>query len=530
MKIKALAAAVAMVAAGNAAAIQVHTTGTVDFVVNISGATASTFTIREVVTNEICDSQIDVYNSDENWVVACVVKPEFQVGTEATSVLFRKADTGSSGGVGPLDLSLPVPMTLPGADCAAVPGSSPQEWECSNDPAPIAVSDLPNGIVNTIPDIGTSDVEPALFTGSLAGSSGSFQNLSSVDTRALAGLGFGVVATTSLRNALQEMQFPGVDTWTIEMRESQEYMPSLTSSTLRSLFTGQVASWNDLKNGDGQGLFEVVNFADGSVIVPTGGPQVHVCRRAAGSGTHATIAAEILGTNCAVGQTASMVSLLGGLDETTAPGVTEVRGSSDMSRCLNAAETGVISGSYRGNNNPATNVWAIGYQSLEKGALTIVDGMAMSSEDLAEEADHFRFIKIDGYAPTLDNIHRGQYTIFSQSSMQTRGDTAGPKWNDSIVAAGAQAQVQAVFEKIAADVGDASTLDELNALPEFAHNFALGGVPGGWLGDPRNPNNTPDLKLDGINPVNSYSRAFVNTCQNPISPLVDPATGLRIAD
>ena len=524
MKIKALSAAVAMAFAGSASAIEVHNGGTVDFVMNLSGATASTKTMRDIIKDDICASDVDVYNADKHWVVACVVDSKYNVGAGPTSVLFRKADDGSSSGVKQLDESLPVPMTQPDGTCTG----GPDEWTCTSGRVSIADSDIPNGVVDTVPDVGTSDVEPAMFVGSLADKAGDFVNASGVSVSPLAGLAFGVVATTSLRDALQNMQFPTKASWTTDERESEEYMPSLSSSVLRSLFSGRVGLWAALKNGAGANLL-AFNSAG---VTPPASPVVHICRREQGSGTHATIAAEILRTNCAAGATASMVSLAGGLSHLTAPSVTETNGSGDMSNCLNAAESGTaVPGSFEGSTMPAGKRWALGYQSVEKGALFVDGGVAKSSEKPANLADGFRFIKIDGVAPTLDNIHRGDYPIFSQSTIQIRGGSDGkPVWNDSIVAAGAESQAMMMYTDIASILGEASKLVSVNAGSKFDHSWK--NPQGGWLADPNNTLNNADLVLNINNPVNSFARAGGNTCQDPVSPTASflPGKGLRIAD
>ncbi len=516
MKIKVLAASVALAFAGNAAAIEVHTGASVDFVVNIGGATASTKTIRDIVRNNLCASDIDTYEVNKHWVVACVVDSKYNVGTVTPRVLFRKADDGSSTGVIDLDKSLPLPMTIPDNSCTS---SGTDEWDCTSSRVTVAATNAQN--VNTIPDIGTSDVEPALFVGSLAGSKGDFTNQSGLSVFPLAGLNFGIVATTSLRNTLQNMQFPTKVSWTVDERESEQYMPSLSSAAIRSIFSGQVTGWTQIQNGSGQNLFSFLSAGD----APTSAT-VSICRREPGSGTHATIAANVLGTNCAAGATAPMVSLLGGGSATSAPTVTETNGSGDMTDCLNAMQSGnPVPGDYEGSAVPTGKRWAFGYQSVEKGAVTVVGGVAKKSEDITEDADGFRFIKIDGYAPTLDNMHRGLYYNFSQSTIQIRGGADGaPVWNDSIVAFGAESQAALMFADMANLLGDATNLVAINAGSKFDHSWK--NVQGGWLGDPNNTLNTPDLALTGTNPVNTYARNGGNTCQNPVS---NGAT-LRVAD
>lgn len=486
MKLKVLSFAVVVALSGHASAF--NATGApngsgADYRVNISGATATTGTMFEVVTNNLCDpaSTISVYeDGSKNWSVACTVLPAF--GSD--DVLFRKADLGSGFGVTQVDESIPVAvrdMTACTADgtTRTVGSVTVSEYSCTG------------ATVTDVPDIGISDLEPSLFTGTLKAGGVDFKDVTNMIVKPLSGLAFGVVVTTDLRNALQAAQKTPTNNMVVGS-DLEKDMPSLSSTQLRSIFTGKVKKWTSLginDNGTFKDLFAVA-AADGTVFVPTD-DTVHICRRRAGSGTHAQIASLILGTNCA-DNTAPMVEAtsLSFLE----PQVSATQGSSDMGKCLDNIGTGG-STTYTGDNPYSGNrVWGIGYQSTEKNA------------SLSEA---YRFVKIDGYAPTLENVHAGRYYDFAQSTLQRRGDNT---FNSTITTFGADSDVIAMFDEIANVLGQASQLVSINAGSKFQHDWGQGG----WLANPEVAGNTADAILDLSNPVNAVVHSQNNSCQAPL--------------
>jgi ABC-type phosphate transport system substrate-binding protein len=489
---KSLAVAIALGLSGSAMAFA--PTDTPDYDVNFSGATASTKTLKEVVVTKLCDSSssIDVYElngSSKNWGVGCVTNTTLSSGSiSAKKVLFRKADLGSGYGVVNVDEKIPVQM-IDLSTCGAtstsetVGGVAVNVWQCTAKEA----------AANSIPDIGTSDVEPEMFKGTLTAGS-DYKDLSGMVVKPLSGLAFGVNVTTDLRNALQAAQGLTVGA------EDEANMPSLSSQVIRTLFSGKIQSWNDVRISDGAGgTISIVDAANADTSgninwIPSaaGEDTVHICRRRAGSGTHAQIASLILRTNCSGGVTMSTATALPFLQ----PQVSAAQGSGDMTDCLDNLGTGSNT-AYDGDNPFLNKIrWGIGYQSLEKNADT---------------SAAYRFVKIDGAAPTLENIHAGKYYDFAESTLQRRGGNGD--YNSSIVAAGAEADVTAMFEEISVQLAQASNLVSINAGSKFAHPFGQSG----WLANPNVSGNTPEDALDLAKPVNVYSHQGENTCQPPIA-------------
>jgi ABC-type phosphate transport system substrate-binding protein len=351
----------------------------------------------------------------------------------------------------------------------------------------------------SIPDIGTSDVEPAMFVGSLAAGGVDFKDVSGMVVKPLSGLAFGVVVTDDLRNALQAAQGLTVGS------DDEANMPSLSSQAIRTLFAGKVESWNDVIDSSGNSLVTIaanyeaanpgsIDFVPGAV---SGDDTVHACRRRQGSGTHAQIAALIMRTNCSGGVNVANYTGLPFLK----PQVSAAQGSGDMTDCMDNIGDG-NSTAYDGDNVfTGKTRWGIGYQSVEKNA-------SLSAA--------YRFIKIDGYAPTLDNIHAGKYYDFAESTLQRRGGNGD--YNSSITGStlgDMSSDVTAMFDEIAVQLAQATNLVSINAGSKFAHPWATANQ-GGWLANPNVSGNTPDAVLSISNPVNAFAHEGANTCQPPI--------------
>jgi hypothetical protein len=391
-KLKASAAAVALALCSQANAFTDPATATVRLY--LSGASAPTHMLREQVVQNLCASDIDVFvdqvnqapgaggtpvlNAGTYWTVQCIGGPGPALNQR---LLIAKTDVGGSAqGVNPVALGNSVGF-LNTALCAggpnnAVAGDGTTAYR-------YRICGTAN-LHNQVPDMGISDIEPDKFTGALNDPlTGDFLNPPpnwQVETGP--GLVFGVVVTTSFRNELQTDQIArGLLPAGCLGQETEACMPDLPAWYVRSVFANRINNWN---------TEEVL----GSVInVPAGfNTRVHICRRVQGSGTHAQHMIQFARTNCNRAATLPMPGQPGGTFG--APFVFENSSSGNMDNCLSALESGA------GTTAPTPDIAAglrsfgIGYQSLEKNA-----GLTLG----------YRFVKIDGVAPTLENAWNGDY-------------------------------------------------------------------------------------------------------------------------
>jgi len=204
-------------------------------------------------------------------------------------------------------------------------------------------------------------------------------------------------------------------------RDTIACMPSLPQSFITSVQAGEFTNWSE-RNPYGLAL-DTAGLSSG---------RVQLCRRTAGSGTHAQASVENLRTNCINGAPNMPESFPGG--NFFAPAVYANSGSSDMSDCVDAFANGLgfdgdfdvlppALGDPDGDSDciPGTGVdcgsgastftaYGLGYNSLENNTGLNFD---------------YRFVKVDGVAPTLDNAHNGTYRDVYYLSYQHRVDGSG---------------------------------------------------------------------------------------------------------
>ena len=465
MKLKLIAAAAAL-AASQAYAVAPGTPADIEFF--ISGASAQDKNIGNYITSHLCASDIDTFLDSAGapgaWsgkvgkkyrAWSCVVDASKVTGASAGDVLLvHKRSTGGSGyGVVPVAQQAQIErLDLANAQCEEV-DTVDHEWNCTQT------------TTTDIPLVGVSDVEPKVFKGyNQVSAFGDVTqaHLDALTTIAQSQLVFGVPVTTELRDTLQAAQglVVGDDT--------EANMPSLSSNLVRSLFTGQVNSWYDVVDANGTDLMTIAGAnapAQDSVAI---------CIRTSGSGTRAQFMINFLRTSC--------------LDSSVAPFLVEGgewpmlqanSGSGDMGDCVSDfGDDGALQ-------------WAIGYQSTEKNM------------DLG---DNYRFVKIDGAAPTIDNVANDKYTDWVEQSLQY--NTAAYNAADAVT--------QQVIDLIAQEAGQPAIIAGLNS--KYVHPWGQGG----YMAKPtdRFGIQPPAFPFSAAYPVNSTTRSPAgfgpDSCRPPV--------------
>ena len=526
--------------AGSALAYLPTSNADADKVIYWAGATASTQSAQDSIIDFVCDvgaGTINVMSRTNNWAVACNSSAAKTPALGAARVMVIKRDNGGSGvGVGPLQQGVALNFldvsTGGGGNCVAADVAKTS----SNG---TGYSERTCGALNVVgghaPDIGTSDIEPSLFIGlnapvlNLADGPGVPANGTAypfdptgaafAKTAVLGDLVFNTPITTELYKALQSAQFPisspcypGNGAYGTFVTVNQDdpgttvneaisapngdteaCMPSLTKAEIASVFTGQIKNWEEFKVLDTTtntviDLRTAANNA-GLVLPPlrNGSTPVQVCRRVAGSGTQAQFNVEHLAVNCASGVLGPKVATT-----LTLPLVAENSSATNVEQCLDDFNQGTNTST---KNSGLVKRWAMGIRSTEA-----------SNKSLAVSPFwdyNYRFVKIDGYAPTIENVHRGDYWNFGTQNLQ-----ASPIAN---------ADTLAVFDVIADKAFTITGLKNLNN--DCKHGFGRGC----WLGTPKSLNASPvvfDVDLFTADPVNNFTRAPnnrpLNSCQPPV--------------
>ena len=503
-----------------------------------AGASASTDTVQGSVVEGLCDPtvtrtvtdpadsstktvpDIDVLNASKNfWAIACTGKSTLPASLAGKKILYNKRDQDGSGvGVGPVALGnfkigFMKPSTGPGTNCPSITAlttvggvANVPTWSCGFS-VPATFTAEPDTDPTTtgtlqVPNIGTSDIEPSKFTFSLNVPAADFNldgvspdslpsyDPSTLHNEAYTELVFGIIGNIPMYQDMQRVQFPvgspnyadcnpaGANYGSIlnagDKANSEECMPSLTGQQVRSLtMAGRI---NKVSRLQAATTYGGTTYA---TIVATGvtDQNIEFCRRVPGSGTQAQYQAIFLGYPCdADGADGNLNTLTPATyNFLKDPYVYQGSGAGNVEDCMNDFSNGA---NKTGSNAALAKRWAIGIQSLEKNS------------DLGNA---YRYFKIDGYAPTLANVHAGDYYDFVESSIQY--NTSAP-----------QAVVD-TFNTIVAQFEQPAKLAVLNG----SHVYPWGAS--GFLAPP-STTNVPADKLDLTQPIGTYQRVDFNGAPN----------------
>lgn len=559
LSVLSLATASALAMAGQASAFAPlwpadGTPSATNVVVWHAGASASTSSVQASVVGALCDATqaVDILEDARTagkpafWSVACIGKSTLPATLSGKNILWNKRDEGGSGvGVGPLALGTSIGFMKPSTGAGTifpsqnggtrvVAGITANIWNSvgfaysltPSVPANFGVNDADPtaGAVSRVPDIGTSDIEPDKFATAFAfnvpkadfnldGAVNAADNLPPYDASgltkdSLAALTFGVPMNTRMYQDMQAAQFPvnhplyndcnpngatyGSINSSAANANAEKCMPSLTGNEIRSIFAkgGAIRSATDMQadalfNGGGTQaggpLFGKLSAVTGGFLAGAATDNtIQICRRVNGSGTQAQFNAIMLGYPCDAAVNTLVPEAAGPLTSF----VTENEGSGDLEKCLNDFNNGTNT---TGKNAALRKRWAVGLQSLEKNAPNATTGLY---------SNNYRFIKINGVAPTLANVHAGDYYDFAAQSIQYR--TGAP-----------QVTVDA-YTSLKPEFQDPSKLVDLNKIQAFG--------TAGWLALP-SATVLPDASLKLDRPVSWYRRVSFagtgNTCALP---------------
>jgi hypothetical protein len=391
--------------------------------------------------------------------------------------------------------------------------------------------------VKTVPTFGLADVNPKIFTiaseNAPAGTPALTTGFKTIPSVAAV---FGVVVTTKLRNALQQAQFslssncnPKNAGYTSTTAESAVCTPNLQTSQIAAIFAGYPAptapltlpvkgagklhDWTQIKIGSGGNL-----FANTIAANKPSKSKLHICSRTIGSGTKAQFGVRFLNNACnAAGSKLVQNADYNGSSESTQPDfnatpvpetairpmVHAMASSGGLAECLTELDSGTGSsgGSFDGSKYDGSR-WAIGYQSLDKNAT---------------RSAAYRFIKIDGVLPTLQNIANGRYHDWVEAVYVYRSNLSGDTLtlvNEAINSFGKPSVLGFVNTSAANhSFGKSGFL----AVPNAAHPAPLNGL------------------VNAASPINPLSYAIYpgtganasDNCRNPLVYSTNPANNTQ---
>src|SRR5262249_53376852 len=138
----------------------------------------------------------------------------------------------------------------------------------------------------------------------------------------------------------------------------------------------------------------------------------------------------------------------------------------------------------------------------------------------------FRYIRVDGVVPSIENVAAGKYLYWAQSSDYI------PNAGRPNTATGVAGQIAAAFSNAATVIGNVGQISALNQHFEYT----IPAFDGGFLALPASGGQIPNPATGSVvtsfqgNPVNTYTRAngggSPNNCQTPYASSVAPNVGV----
>jgi len=349
--------------------------------IRVSGATAQDPGLLASALRYCTAGSMTRYSISNNFVYFCTANTaRITPRAGATKVAFYKYSVGGSGaGVGLVNAGAAnVPfldLTKLAASCAGtsstadVDGTGPlptfQDIACAGASGALTT--------NAVSYIGVSDVEPQFF-----GAASTYSNLKA---EALATVIFGVPVTRNIYEALQAAQ--GLSVGAID----EANMPSLSQAQITSMFTQTGQTWSGLTGAT------------------AGDDLVYVARRVDSSGTQKTFEALVARTtNGTLGGRECQASV-----EPFVAGPVAADNTAVTALCT--ADNLVVNGSGSGQVAACLNA----HHNGGRAAIGV-----LTTEIKQTAAGLFRFVKVNGLAPTHANVARGRYTQYADASLNTR--------------------------------------------------------------------------------------------------------------
>lgn len=292
-----------------------------------------------------------------------------------------------------------------------------------------------------VPNAGISDEDPTTWIGTGGVTAADASALTSA--RAVE-VPFAIIASKALRDQLQSLE--GLTSG----NESFANIPSLSSVQVRAILSGQMTTLGDLY---------VATPANVLSKVDSSGSFLHVCRRGDTSGSQFAANIRFFGKGCSKGNGVGSVAVpddtttqasgetwTGGTDADSNNQLGDLvfagSGTGDVLKCVSAPVDSVANGDPNGSDTVA---YRIGF---------------VSTDQVATTSAGWRYIAVDGIAPTIWNIQLGKYEwIMEDAFNQTTA---------SIALNGGPGNHAGIFNTIQANLSNVNALAGLNAATQNA--------------------------------------------------------------
>lgn len=427
MQFKTTAAAIAAaLSCETAFALPPSAVFTEDFIVRVAGSTIHDNYFAEYLKKICVANTIDSYKDNDATGKGTYWKA-FSCQLDSTKVsglgvvnpnflILKRNRSGAITGVLPL-LEPGKPIKFMGLNNNPLVGGSAQP-QCTESPAGsrawLCRTDRLGDLLDVTPDLGVGDVDPYNFSGpnytpTIDGVTFAEPNLATVskilNVVNSGGIIQNIPVSLGLRNALQDARIhQGKLDADCLNDDSERCMPNLSKGFIASLFLGKIAKWSDVKVS-----YDTANGAVSEPLTSFGvlpaDQKVYLCRRNKGASTQVAFNAYFLDTPCSTWGSIPPESPGNPLNGPVILTPTQV---TTTEQCLDDLDRGTNAG---GNNPGLTAAWAISMLTTERNASL---------------AYNYRYLKIDGYAPTLEEVAAGHYLYYSGATYHWRKLTPKP--------------------------------------------------------------------------------------------------------
>jgi len=476
--------------------------------IRMSGATAHDAGLLLLLRNTLTGAQIckpdtlDVYitSTKNDALYFCTGGADSGVANKRLAI-FKESDGGSGVGVGPLVRSTD---TFSIADGTTIT----RNWLNPSDSTVIASAGVTKAVVGAFSaykehtsmpatavttignaDVGISDIEPKQFS-QIYSPSLTDAELNSLQNNGISGVIFGVPVTKTIYARMQALQFPktsvchpsnasyGSLSSSTSKASSEACMPSLSRDAIAGMYTGAITSWTQIRS-------KVNKTETAASVAPFGAladTNIYIQRRVATSGTQRSFEIYFSDVGCIPAASSF-------LDRTNTR-VTENSGTNNVISNMNTDE---LAG---------------------KGSVGV-----LTTEKVASSTDGWRFIKINGYSPSLLNVVKGNYEHFFESTIQWRKSSIAGL---PILSGNKLTVAKAIVNQLGVPAVVA-TLDS-----GFSHPFGRAGLVGNAIKNKINAPKTPYI-ASGINvtatndvynrPIATSTRGRTGTPNACLSPI-----------
>ncbi len=412
----------------------------------VSGSTATDNAIKAYFkldsgvdsTAPCVNGTYDLYTTASGYVITCQASATFGSGIGNFAIV-KQTKGGSATGIHNVAEQIPTP-TLSFPDL-----SNPSNFTATCNTGTTTAAASPFMQYNTYactlaesqtiqPNAGISDEDPNTWIGT-----GGVTNSDAAALTVKNGLEvpFGIIVSTALRNRLQVAE--GLTTGSAEALSN---VPSLTIAQLRAILSGQMTS-----------LFDLYVYPSSNVAtqVDPGSNTLHICRRGNTSGSEFAANIYFFGSGCSKGSGVGTVASPD-VGSTATAGATWAAadsgefvfagaGTGDVLNCVGSAQdSGDPSGNYR-----------IGFVSMDQ--VPTVSGS-------------WRYIAINGIAPTIWNIQQGNYDWLTEDTFNSTPTSLALNYSSGTN------NHSAIFSALQSHIGNLSSLAGLNAASQNAAALA----------------------------------------------------------